>query len=92
MAESGITLRLKSGAPFSLARISPSWAVGGMTKTPDRYARVGGLWLRLVWRPTPPEWMVGSGLAAYASTKLRVTAGSTWMPGPVVVETTIFFK
>ena len=28
----------------------------------------------------------------YASVKLRVTAGSTGMPGPVVVETTIFFR
>ena len=27
-----------------------------------------------------------------ASVKLRVTAGSTGMPGPVVVETTIFFR
>ena len=32
------------------------------------------------------------GPAAYASVKLRVTAGSTGMPGPVVVETTIFFR
>ncbi len=29
---------------------------------------------------------------AYASVKLRVTAGSTGMPGPVVVETTTFFR
>ena len=28
----------------------------------------------------------------YASAKLRVTAGSTGMPGPVVVDTTIFFR
>jgi hypothetical protein len=35
--------------------------------------------------------MVGSG-CAYASAKLRVTAGSTGMPGPVVVETTTFFR
>jgi len=35
--------------------------------------------------------MVGSGFA-YASAKLRVTDGSTGMPGPVVVETTIFFR
>ncbi len=28
----------------------------------------------------------------YASAKLRVTAGSTGMPGPVVVETTTFFR
>ncbi|MCU1698679.1 MAG: hypothetical protein JWR34_4742 [Mycobacterium sp.] len=31
-------------------------------------------------------------LEAYASVKLRVTAGSTGMPGPVVVEMTIFFR
>jgi hypothetical protein len=29
---------------------------------------------------------------AQASAKLRVTAGSTGMPGPVVVETVIFFR
>ncbi|CAA0130101.1 Uncharacterised protein [Mycolicibacterium vanbaalenii] len=29
---------------------------------------------------------------AYASAKFRVTAGSTGMPGPVVVETTTFFR
>jgi hypothetical protein len=28
----------------------------------------------------------------YASAMLRVTAGSTGMPGPVVVETTTFFR
>jgi len=28
----------------------------------------------------------------YASAKLRVTAGSTGMPGPVVVETVTFFR
>ncbi len=28
----------------------------------------------------------------YSSAKLRVTAGSTGMPGPVVVETTTFFR
>src|SRR5882757_253334 len=32
------------------------------------------------------------GKGAYASVKLRVTAGSTGMPGPVVVEMTIFFR
>ncbi len=30
--------------------------------------------------------------AHYASAKLRVTDGSTGMPGPVVVDTTIFFR
>ena len=34
--------------------------------------------------------MVGS--ASYASAKFRVTAGSTGMPGPVVVDTVIFFR
>jgi hypothetical protein len=29
---------------------------------------------------------------AYASEDFRVTAGSTGMPGPVVVETVIFFR
>jgi hypothetical protein len=29
---------------------------------------------------------------SYASEKFRVIAGSTGMPGPVVVETTIFFR
>ena len=29
---------------------------------------------------------------SYASEKLRVMAGSTGMPGPVVVDTTIFFR
>lgn len=28
----------------------------------------------------------------YASAKFRVTAGSTGMPGPVVVDTVIFFR
>src|SRR5882757_9282707 len=32
------------------------------------------------------------GKGAQASVKLRVTAGSTGMPGPVVVEMTIFFR
>ena len=32
------------------------------------------------------------GKRGYASAKLRVTAGSTGMPGPVVVETTIFLR
>ena len=32
------------------------------------------------------------GKAGYASVKPRVMAGSTGMPGPVVVETTIFFR
>ncbi len=30
--------------------------------------------------------------SAYASAKLRVTDGSTGMPGPVVVDTVIFFR
>ena len=30
--------------------------------------------------------------ACYASVRLRVTAGSTGMPGPVVVDTTTFFR
>ena len=34
----------------------------------------------------------GSGQAGYASVRLRVTAGSTGMPGPVVVDTTTFFR
>lgn len=32
------------------------------------------------------------GAGAYSSVKFRVTAGSTGMPGPVVVETTTFFR
>lgn len=32
------------------------------------------------------------GAAAYSSVKFRVTAGSTGIPGPVVVETTTFFR
>jgi hypothetical protein len=31
-------------------------------------------------------------ILAYASEKFRTTAGSTGMPGPVVVETVIFFR
>jgi len=45
------------------------------------------------WRlaPTPPyTWSAPAG--AYASVKFRVTAGSTGMPGPVVVDTTTFFR
>lgn len=34
----------------------------------------------------------GSRPKTYASVKLRVTAGSTGMPGPVVVDTTTFFR
>jgi hypothetical protein len=34
----------------------------------------------------------GINRLAYASEKLRVTDGSTGIPGPVVVDTTIFFR
>ena len=46
-----------------------------------------------------PDTPCGSGLLRLltqekyqASAKLRVTAGSTGMPGPVVVDTVIFFR
>ncbi len=51
-------------------------------------------------RPTPRyQWSdpasagsASSAGSAYSSVKFRVTVVSTGMPGPVVVETTIFFR
>lgn len=37
-------------------------------------------------------WLQGLGSKTHASVKLRVTAGSTGIPGPVVVDTTTFFR
>jgi hypothetical protein len=34
----------------------------------------------------------GGNPARYSSVKFRVTAGSTGIPGPVVVETVTFFR
>jgi hypothetical protein len=47
------------------------------------------------WAAPPPHHQVVGGAtrdSAYASAKLRVIDGSTGMPGPVVVDTVIFFK
>ncbi len=48
---------------------------------------------RLQYARNPAPVVRGFSLesGAYASVKFRVTAGSTGMPGPVVVETTTFF-
>ncbi len=44
-------------------------------------------------RPKRGDFLLWSDSAgAYSSVKLRVTAGSTGIPGPVVVETTTFFR
>jgi hypothetical protein len=55
--------------------------------------------LSVVLKRNPSNWRsiryrgdVGVSGSLYASVKLRVTAGSTGMPGPVVVDTTTFFR
>lgn len=46
-------------------------------------------------RKNPPyryEGFHGEGKRSYSSVKLRVTAGSTGIPGPVVVDTVTFLR
>ena len=54
------------------------------------------VWVRInSKRESPPHGGVGDYARTretYASAMLRVTPGSTGMPGPVVVETTTFFR